>query len=110
MSCYPLQCYAGLPMPLKAGKFEVVGYSAAPSAVGTAVEIALIDDETIKAGDSFGKLCADMATYPTTVIVWDKVAAGYTASRDFSEPIKLRHGLSVYTSNVQGGSLCVYVR
>lgn len=110
---YPLQCYAGYAMPVKAGKFEIVGYFATPEAIGTAMEIAIIDDASIKSGDSFGKLLNSMD--PTlvntkTVITWEKVGAGFNASQTLGEPIKTRNGISIYSTNIKGGSLCVYVR
>lgn len=111
---YPLQCYAGYSMPIKAGKFEIIGYFAAPEAIGTAMEIAIVDDTSIKPGDNFGKIISSMASTSTdntkTVIAWERVGVGYNAVQTFGEPIKTRHGISIYSTNIKGGSLCVYVR
>jgi len=111
---YPNTCYAGYPMPLRTGKFELMGYSAAPSAVGTAMEVAIIDDRNI--GDKkWGSLITTMESTGTqntkTVVAWDKIAAGYTVYASmFPEPLKVRHGISVYCSNVKAGSFCLYIR
>jgi hypothetical protein len=99
-------------MPLKAGRFEICGFTCAAETEATAIELTLVDDERIKSTDSFGKLL-DSPTGYKVKLIHRKGIATYGVQIDspvFSEPIKTRHGISVYAQNVKGGSLCVYVR
>ena len=109
---YPLLCAGGFPVPLKAGKFEIIGYSVAPSTIGTQMDIGLVDDETIKEGVGFGNVIDSeenclranriihFAKQPANAGVYDFI---------FPAPVKTRNGLSLYTTNVLAGTFCVYV-
>ena len=108
---YPLLCTAGFPMPLKAGKFEIVGYSVAAIDPAVAIEVAIYDDRGITS-DLFGRILPNSDDYKNK-IVHRKGIATYGVQIDsqaMTEPIKTRYGISAYTSNVLGGSFCVYVR
>ena len=109
---YPLTCYAGFPMPLKAGKMEICGFTCAAEDTALAIELAIVDDERLTANDTFGKLLDSPNGYKKK-LMHRKGIATYGVQIDspvMSEPIKTRHGISVYSSNVKGGSLCIYVR
>ena len=108
---YPLTCYAGFPMPLKAGKFEIAGYSCAADDTTLAMELAIVDDNTIMPSDTFGKLLDNADDYKFK-IVHRKAAITYgnQLKEQFSFPIKTRYGISISSTNIRGGSLCVYVR
>ena len=109
---YPLTCYAGFPMPLKVGKFEIAGFSCAAEDTAVAVELAVIDDQTLLPTDPFGKLLPNGDDYKVKII-HRKGIATYGVQIDsqvFTEPIKIRHGISIHTKNIKGGTLCVYVR
>ena len=102
---YPLQCTAGYPMPIKAGKFEICAIGMKMTAHGTAFELALWDTgvDTVIDEDNppidarrvfhlFGK---------------DDAADFYS----LPEPLKVRKGLSIGTiSNIDAGQIYVYVR
>lgn len=107
---YPLQCAGGYPVPLKAGRFEIWGYSAAPDVIGTATEVAIFDDVTIRPGDNFGRLISTFDENTKACLWYDKVPAGTSPGWQLAEPIKTRYGISIYTSNIKGGSLCLYAR
>lgn len=113
---YPLQCYAGIPMPVKSGKFQIVGYKAAVETTTSASQLVLVDDEDIIPTDKFGKLIGNVADINSgdkkTVIVNKKGIASVDGMLEefFPEPIKTRYGISVHAENIVGGSLCVYVR
>lgn len=109
---YPLTCYAGFPMPLKVGRFEIAGFTCAAENTALAIELAIVDDERIKPSDLFGKMLDSPNDYKTK-LVHRKGIVTYGVQIDsphLSEPIKTRHGISIYSSNVKGGSLCLYVR
>lgn len=110
---YPITCYAGFPMPLVKGKFEIVGFNATVEVPASASQITIFDDYSIKDSDNFGKLVAVADIYNTKVILAD--IKGYAAtdsnlSYEFPEPIKIRYGISIAANNIEGGSICVYRR
>lgn len=109
---YPLTCHAGFPMPVKAGKFEITGFSLAAEDTSLSIEVLLVDDVNILPTDKFGKLLTSFDENKV-VLCHRKGIATYGVQIDtfeFSEPIKTRHGLSIRAENVLTGSLCVYVR
>ena len=113
MSCYPMQCVGGFPMPLHVGKFEIVGISATADTSSGAAQLTLYDDRTILPTDLFGKLVSQSDIYTTKDMLIDiKVIAALDdhIAYMFDEPIKTRHGLSVSANNIKGGSICVYRR
>ena len=113
MSCYPMQCLAGFPMPLHVGKFEILGISATADVSSGAAQLSLYDDRSIGPNDTFGKLVSQSDIYTTKDLLVDiKVIAALDdhLSYMFDEPIKTRHGLSVSANNIKGGSICVYRR
>jgi hypothetical protein len=110
---YPMQCLAGFPMPLLAGKYEVYGFSCSVTTSASTSQIAFLDDETIKADDKFGKLIPLTDIYNGKVLLIDikNIASlDKNISYEFAEPIKVRHGLSMAADNIVGGSICVYRR
>lgn len=110
---YPMQCAAGFPMPLFAGKFEIVGFTATVETPAATARLAIYDDREIKPGDTFGKLIAEDDRYnkKTLLVEIETIAAyGINIFYDFGEPIKIRNGVSICADNIVGGSLCVYRR
>jgi hypothetical protein len=108
---YPLLCTAGYPMPLKAGKFEIVGWSVAARNPAVAIEVAIYDDRGITS-DTFGRILPNPEDYKAKLI-HRKGITTYGVQIDspvMTESIKTRYGISVHTSNVEGGSFCVYVK
>ncbi len=105
-------CIGGFPMPAKAGKFDIVGYSVAAENTALAIELLVVDDVNIKSDDSIGKILTSNL-YNKHVLFHRKGIATYGVQLDsqvFLEAIKTRKGISVYTENVKAGTLCVYVR
>ena len=112
---YPIQCYAGFPVPIcaGAGKFEIAGFSATVETPAESSQIAFFDDSQIKNGDAFGKLVAIADIYNTKTLLIDiKGIAAIDASLtyEFVEPIKTRYGISIASDNIKGGSICLYRR
>ena len=110
---YPMQCYAGFPMPLLTGKFEITGFCCSVETTASTSQIAIFDDPTIKSGDNFGKLIPVADIYHTKVLLCDikNVASLDKAVQyEFPEPVKIRHGISLAADNIVGGSLCLYRR
>lgn len=108
---YPLTCHAGFPMPVKAGKFEICGFSCAAEDTSVAIEVVLVDDVTIQPTDKFGRLL-ESTDNNKVVLMHRKGIATYGVQIDsfeFSQPMKTRYGLSIRAENVLSGSLCVYV-
>lgn len=109
---YPIQCHAGYYIPIKAGKFEIVGFEALASDTTAAATIKLIDDETIKTGAKVGNVLSSSYDLQPGLL-YDKAIAngGALMGRQFSEPIKVRHGLSaVNTTNCVAGNIIVWVK
>lgn len=104
---YPLQCYAGYPMPIKAGKFEILGVIATVSSATLESQLTLVDNAQAKVvGPTYE------AAYEPRIIDF-KANAGETGTIGgmFTEPMKTRGGLSaVKATNLVGGSVKVYVR
>ncbi len=111
---YVAQCYAGYPMPLKAGKFEVCGVRATLASVAAAARLTLFDDETIAPGVRNGNILPSDAYLTNKTAFLDELTAANTIGTvdvQFPEPIKMRFGVSVSdSSNIVGGSLMLYVR
>lgn len=108
---YPLTCYGGYPMPLKAGKFEVVQIKATVDDLGADSRLRLVDDEGITSS-KWGRVLAD--GIDDEVAICDlKGLANTVGDLRFTphQSIKLRNGLSVaYCTNIVAGSIFIYVR
>lgn len=109
---YPIQCYAGYYVPVKAGKFEIVGFEAVVNTLTSAATINFVDDEGIKPWDKFGRLLSSSQTLQPPILT-DKTSAsgGTLLGRQFAEPVKVRHGLSAMTTdNCIPGQIIVWVK
>ena len=110
---YPITCYAGFPMPLSIGKYEITGIAATVDDPTAASYVILYDDSSIKASDLFGKmvLFEDLDETKYQFIYLKGLANVDTLlSYEWAEPLKTRYGLSVCCNNIRGGSLAVYRR
>jgi len=109
---YPLTCYAGYALPLKAGKWEICQISAAIEDVDVDAKLTLIDDQDLTDTSIFGRILPDAETYKTPFIELKSNGAGYgELSENFHEPIKLRKGLSIVAcDNLKPGKIFVYYR
>ena len=114
---YPVTCAGGFNAPAKAGKWELVGFTAMVDDPTAASELTLIDDPAIKSNMKAGFI------YPTS-----EVAAGTSKKHIIAgqeghgsaydtvlewwpaEPVKLRYGLSLAFTNIKQGSMCVYTK
>ena len=109
---YPIQCEAGFSLPTRGGKFDVVGVIATAKNTAVVTQIILVDDIAI--GDSkYGKiLSSEEVAEEKKVLVNLKGIADTDGQIGvmFSEPIKTRYGLSMYSTNTVPGSICVYIR
>lgn len=109
---YPITCAGGFNVPARGGKFEIVGFNAVPNDTTAAMEIAIIDDVTLLSGATVGKIYAnlDAPTERKNIIVHKYVAAATEIEWVAPEPVKIRHGISLFFDNVKQGSFCVYMR
>lgn len=112
---YPIQCKAGFPVPIKAGKFDILKIVVPINDMTADSRLVLVDDSTITENDKQGKVLGNLSNVKT--ILCDLKADGATSGAegvlkaDFStNPIKTRYGLSLYYDNIIAGSVCVYWR
>ena len=109
---YPLTCRAGYPLPIKPGKFTIKKIIAAVNDRTANSRLILIDDHTVKAPESQGKV-RSAKTYPEHTQIIDMKGVGgqgmgYLDSGELN--LKLRDGLTVVdTTNLQAGGIAVYV-
>lgn len=112
---YPLTCIAGFNAPARAGKYEILGFTATVADPTLDSQMAIVDDERIdqtgKAGFIIDSL--EAPTYYRNIIVNEKGdGSAYDTVLEWwpSEPVKTRYGLSLCYTNIEQGSLCIYVR
>ncbi len=109
---YVAQCYAGFPMPLKAGKNEIYGVRATLVSTSAVSRLTLVDDADLPEGSNFGNIYAASMIKKTTIID-ERTVASTIGNIDvmFPEPIKTRRGVSVAgATNLIGGSIMLYIR
>lgn len=108
---YPLVCKGGYPMPLRAGKFDIVQISAPAGTVGTVSRLTLIDDLGLAEDATLGRVLTNDNIYKTTIVDLKSTTAEGGLNQVFQEPLKVRKGISVKNAdNLQPGSIMVYVR
>jgi len=113
MSCYPIHCVGGFSVPVKKGKFEVKGFTVTVSDPTIDSAFMIVDDPTINEDDLTGKIIGSEAEGIAlgTVLAYVKGdGSAYTPTLEWCppEPIKTRHGISVYALNTLAGACCVY--
>lgn len=111
---YVMQCVGGYAVPLKGGRYQVVGMRATVSTTTTASRVVLCDDSGITEGAKWGRFLDGTTPYNyTTNVVDTKGIANVDGYLEvlYPEPLQVRHGLSaVVTDNIIPGSLIVYIR
>lgn len=109
---YPLTCYAGYPMPIRTGKFEIVGFSATANDATADSQVALLDDPGVNPDLLNGRILSTLPVTQKGIIINIPGLANIDSylAYDFGEPVKVRNGLSIYTENIKAGTFCVYVR
>ena len=103
---YPIQCHGGYSLPIKAGKFEVLGVQIPASSTAVATRITLRDSAA-------SKVVTDAPESGSVIFDGQGIANGDGAiSVMFAEPIKVRNGVTVDDnfSNGTAGKNCVYIR
>lgn len=102
---YPLHCTGGFAMPIRSGKFEVVGVGINLATIDSDYELSLWDTGT--------NAIVDHEHPPTDarrIFHVNGTGAGPEFIR-FPESIKVRGGLSVgVATNIDPGELYIYVR
>lgn len=110
---YVAQCFAGFPMPLKAGKYEVFGVRASIKDATAAARLTLVDDQDLEEGAKWGAIysTAEVAD-KKCMIIDERTVANTVGNIDvmFPEPIKLRRGISMAGSNLRGGTVTLLIR
>ena len=109
---YPMECKGGFFVPIREGKFEVIGFQAVVSDTAAASQVTLIDDKEIAVGAKFGRILSDTYDVQTGFVDIKGLAnTDGNLEQFFPSPLKLRRGVSaVKTSNVVPGTLKLYVR
>jgi len=107
---YPIQCAGGFSIPLKAGKFRIMGIKATISDPTAVARIMLVDDPDISKNQSSQGYLISSASNQRRILADIKSVASTVGclEADFPSPIKTRHGTSAYFTNVLPGSVCVY--
>ena len=105
-----MTCYAGFPLPLKAGKCEILGVQAPILDTGAPSQLILWDDYSIDETAQYGNIySSDDRTKKVQLVDLKGISnADGELSQVFPEPLKLRRGLSVMLSNIS--KVFVYVR
>ena len=112
---YPLTCIAGFNVPARAGKYEIVGFTATVADSAADSQMAIVDDVRIGQNTQQGFII-DSLEAPTeykNIIVNEKGdGSAYDTVLEWwpAEPIKTRYGISLCYTNIEQGSLCLYVR
>lgn len=108
---YVQTCAGGYPNPLKAGRYEVLGFRVTVKTPASASQIQLWDDSNIKDTDRVGYV-KDIDADLKTMIANIKGLANSDANLEvlFPEPLKLRRGLSGAFTNIVPGSFFLYVK
>jgi len=112
---YMLTCIAGFSAPARQGSFEVLGFSATVADPTAASQFAIVDDPGISKSGKTGRILGSLEspTEQKNIIANQK---GHGSAYDTvlewmaPEPIKTRHGISLCFTNIEQGSMCVYVR
>lgn len=105
MPSYPITCAGGYPVPIKAGKMEVTGVLATADSTAAASRLTLVDD------DAYSALTDDSDAKPVLADLKGIANSDGNISVFFSEPIKVRKGVTVCNaSNLLGGRVFVYIR
>jgi hypothetical protein len=124
---YPMTCQGGFNAPARAGKFDIVGFTATAKDPTVDTEVVIIDDPNINQRGQVGFVIPledlDPPTIVRYIIAHEKLCAGEwvvkegdTGSYDATikwfppESIKIRYGTSLAFSNIKQGSFCLYVR
>ena len=108
---YPIQCPGGFPVPMKQGKFDVCGFCVTIADPTSNAQFAIVDDSEIKPEWETGRILGTLTNQKGILANLKGVANVDTVmSYDFTEPIKTRHGISIYGTNTLAGSVCVYRR
>lgn len=106
---YHITCAGGYALPIKTGKFEVLGYSCPVNSTAAASQLTLVD------ADPYASAGASQVTdsaYNRTVIEKQGIAnVDGNLIEWFPEPIKVRYGLALaVATNLKVGKMMVYAR
>ena len=109
----PIVCHAGYPMPLTAiRKTRILGFQATVETPGSASQVTIVDDENVKPDSNW---CGNLLTSTEAIernkqILEKKGIADVDATLEswLPEPITIMNGVSVYATNIEGGTLKVY--
>ncbi len=107
----PLQCHAGFPVPIGAGKYEVCGVSAVVSDTAAAARLTLIDDVDLPRDSTVGRVLTEDGQKVTFIDLKGLANAHGNLVEYFFESVKMNKGISVTNaSNLIGGKVILFVR
>lgn len=105
---YPLQCFAGYWMPARSGRHRITQVSAQVKETLSDAHIVLVDDPDIT-HTRHGRILPESYDEQLGIIDIQSAAGNGGVHIEFTNPIKVIHGLSVVKSrNIVGGTLKVY--
>lgn len=112
---YPLTCVAGFNVPARQGCFELVGFSATVADATAASQLAIIDDPEIPRYGKTGRIIGSIESPTEQKYIIANVkghGSAYDTMLEWTppEPIKVRYGISLCFTNIEQGSMCVYVK
>ncbi len=101
---YPLTCRAGFAVPIKDGKFEIVGLSAVANDTDELMRITLVDEGSFTVINDTNYIPAEK---PYLADMQGTIMLGTI----FEEPIKVRNGANVVNvTNCVPGKTFLYIR
>lgn len=110
---YPMTCAGGYPVPIKGGRFEVIGFKATVNTTTSDSRVTLMDDPFINEGDKQGRILTASYADRGTKFIDVKGMADIDANLEvlFPEPMKIRNGVSlIRADNVVPGSMILYIK
>jgi hypothetical protein len=103
---YPITCLGGYPIPIKKGRFAIMGIVAVVNDTASASRVTLVDSDE-------GKEIPDSQSVKPVISDMKGLANGdATLGIMFAEPIKVRHGITITsaTTNIVAGRTLVYIQ
>lgn len=112
---YPLTCAAGFNVPARAGKYEILGFTATVADATVDSQMAIVDDARIGQDVKQGFIIDSLESpteYKNIIANIKGHGSAYDTVLEWfpPEPVKTRYGISLCFTNIEQGSLCLYVR
>ena len=109
---YPLTCQGRYPIPIRPGKNKIVKIVAAVEDRAMNSRLIVIDDHLMTVGDVQGQVRSEKVSTQTQIVDLKGIGGQGPGVLEATFPggLKLRDGVNVVdTTNLQAGSICIYV-